>query len=569
MNETHASTAISIAPHTKLYLPSIRLFSVACALLFTLCFSVLTAYADGQPGGNITDPVIRAVDIAKPSVVRIITATAGRLTVHFAPGNDVVFPQNAGNQNGYSIVFSGSGTFISSKADILTADHVVNPPQPDLQDVLYTKAADDVANFINRKNQPGAGQVTSAQVAQALASGQLPSTSSFEKPISEVFLSTDYTGPLNATSIDTIPPNLHAHVDVIKKESAFDQKDVAIIHAAFTFDTPSVQLGDSSTVQQQDTLTIIGFPGNGDVSFKPTELLTSSVNKIMVSSIKTTDNGAPVIQVGGNVEHGDSGGPALDSKGNVVGIVSFGLTGPGSTGSTSFLQASNSARDLVQSLTLNTTPGNFQQLWSNAFTDYAASSPGHWHKAQQEFQQLVTNYPNFKAVTPYLSYTTTQAQTEPVTQSGSTATTDKPGLSLSFPGLILALVALALLALLAVFLFGVVRRPRKNNVQPGVYSDRPLGSSPVTQPNGPVFTDSIPMTPRLEDDGMAAFGAPTPSGTMQQRTVPPFTQSADIPPAALTPYVWRCGHPNQPNSRFCGVCGAPAPQAPQRRQVEQ
>src|SRR5204863_6161400 len=144
---------------------------------------------------------------------------------------------------------------------------------------------------------------------------------------------------------------------------------VAIIHVNMN-DMPSVLLGDSTSVQTQDNLRIIGFPGNGDVSNNPSDLLTLSVNNVFVSSIKTTDAGAQVIQVGGNVEHGDSGGPALDSNGAVVGIVSFGLVNSGSPGGTSFLQASSSARDLVQSLNLNTAPGAFQQAWSKAMTDY-------------------------------------------------------------------------------------------------------------------------------------------------------------------------------------------------------
>src|SRR5262249_5743201 len=138
--------------------------------------------------------------------------------------------------------------------------------------------------------------------------------------------------------------------------------------------------------------------------------------------IKTTDQGAQVIQVGGNVEHGDSGGPALDSNGNVVGIVSFGLSTPDSPGSTEFLQASNSARKLAQSIHLDTTPGPFEKAWSQAFNDYAATTPGHWHKAAQELTALQTNYPQFKAVQPYLQYAQAQAKQEKVQQSGSTPT---------------------------------------------------------------------------------------------------------------------------------------------------
>src|SRR5205807_265503 len=201
---------------------------------------------------------------------------------------------------------------------------------------------------------------------------------------------------------------------------------------------------------------------NGDVSTKPTDLLTSSINKINVSSIKTTDSGAEVIQVGGNVEHGDSGGPALDNTGAVVGIVSFGLSTPDSPGGTSFLQASNSARDLVQSLHLDATPGAFQKSWNQAFSDYAASTPGHWHKAQEEFAKIAANYPLFKAVAPYLSYAQAQARNEQVPNSSRTT-----GSSTGNPlgAYLWTIGAIVIILLLAALLFGVVvrRRGRKSS----------------------------------------------------------------------------------------------------------
>src|SRR2546427_8868335 len=234
-------------------------------------------------------------------------------------------------------------------------------------------------NQVLKANPP----VTPNQVAAELASGQLPSNTQYSTPQSQVYLSTDYTGPLSAQDIQQIPANLYAPVDRIEKQSAVNQADVAIIHVSNMTDLAMVQLGNSSSVQQQDNLTIIGFPGNGDIAGNSaTDLLTLSVNKVFVSSIKTTDTGAPVIQVGGNVEHGDSGGPALDNQGTIVGIVSFGSAS--GQGSTSFLQASSSASALVQSLGLNTTPGPFQKAWFQAFTDYSSNLPGHWHKARSE-----------------------------------------------------------------------------------------------------------------------------------------------------------------------------------------
>src|SRR5258708_32640238 len=289
---------------------------LACLTILGMAGGTPAVYADGTPGGNVADPVVRAVDIAKPAVVRIFTFLTGQLTVRFPATQNVTFPRGG---SGYQIGLSGSGTFITAHGDVLTADHVVNPPSQDLDQFLQQQEAQDIANYMNgvlKANPP----VTPDQVTAELASGQLPSNTQYGTPQSQVYLSTDFTGPLNVRDIRSIPSNLFAPVDRIEKQSSFTDKDVAIIHVSNMNDHAMVQLGDSQGVQQQDNLTIIGFPGNGDVSNIATDLLTLSISQIFVNSIKTTDTRAQVIQVSGNVDHGDSGGPVLDNSGTIGGI---------------------------------------------------------------------------------------------------------------------------------------------------------------------------------------------------------------------------------------------------------
>ncbi len=562
---------------------------MVCLTILVMAGSAPAAYADGMPGGNVSDPVVRAVDIAKPAVVRIITFLTGQLTVHFSATQDVTFPQGG---NGYDLVLSGSGTFITAHGDILTADHVVNPPRSDLDQFLQQQAAPDVATYINQvlnANPP----VSPDQVAAKLASGQLPSNTQYNTPQSRAYLSTDYTGPLNVPDVQSIPASLYAPVDRIEQQSSFNQKDVAIIHVSNMDDRAMVQLGDSSNVQQQDDLTIIGFPGNGDVSSNPTDLLTLSVNKVFVSAIKTTDTGAPVIQVGGNVEHGDSGGPALDTNGNIVGIVSFGSNG----GSTSFLQASNSARALVQSLKLDTTPGRFQKTWQQAFADYASNATGHWHKAQREFQQIAVQYPSFKAIKPSLDYATAQAKNEKLSQQATQpSSTGSPVLNALTSKW--TIIGAGVLLLLAILLFGgvVLQRRRGKQVPASMTPASSLNMlSPVSTPSP---TQSRPISPSQPaygppvNEGMAAFGAPLspaplrpvqppaqpapgqpqrfPPGPMPSQPPTVSTSSPTVPSnfsGALVP--WPCGHMNRPIARYCSVCGEPAPQAPTMRKYEQ
>ncbi|HYL42455.1 MAG TPA: trypsin-like peptidase domain-containing protein [Ktedonobacteraceae bacterium] len=540
----------------------VLLLAFVCLIINgTLISTTAPAMAAGRPGGNVNDPVVRAVDIAEPAVVRILTSVGGHLTVHFSATNSVTFPQTSA---AYPLGLSGSGTFISAHGDILTADHVINPPHDQsLDQYLDQRAAPDVATYINQNAKQGSSQVTADQVQQALDSGQLNADRRYDSAVSEAYLSTSYTGPLSASDFQSLPDNMHAAVDRIEMESAVNAKDVAIIHVNMN-DTPSVQLGDSGNVQQQDELTIIGFPGNGDVSTKPTDLLTSSVNKINVSSIKTTDSGAEVIQVGGNVEHGDSGGPALDTSGSVVGIVSFGLSSPNSPGGTSFLQASNSARDLVRSLNLNTTPGSFETTWSQAFADYAANTPGHWHKALQGFQKIAANYPLFKAVTPYLEYTQSQARNEQLPQQSAGQNTPAPN---TFQAYALTIGAIAVLLILSVLMFGVVIRRRRKKTPDATskpVGDRmPLGPPVATMPQQrPGPPNGVSPNQAGFDQSMAAFGAPVPGTTLPQTGAPPSVLSGTLRP-------WPCGHMNRSNARYCSICGEPAPPPPTQRRIEQ
>jgi S1-C subfamily serine protease len=550
----------TLSPLARWFSRLLPAFGLVCLFIIGTALTSTTAFASTRPGGNVADPAVRAVDIAEPAVVRIITTLGGHLTVHFSQTNDVTFPQGTGNS--YPLQLSGSGTFISAHGDILTADHVINPPHDQsLSQFLDDSAAKDVATYINLNAKAGS-QVTADQVDQELKSGQLAATPGYDPATSEVFLNTSYTGPLSAPDFSSLPFQIHAAVDRIEKESSFNEKDVAIIHTGLN-DMASVQLGDSGSVQQQDHLTIMGFPGNGDVSSKPTDLLTASINTISVSSIKTTDAGAQVFQVGGNVEHGDSGGPALDSNGAVVGIVSFGLVSSNSPGGTSFLQASNSARDLVQSLNLNTTPGPFQKAWSQAFTDYASTTAGHWHKSQREFEQIATKYPLFKGITPYLTYTKDQAKTENTaltTQPNKTAPTN------AFAAYALTIGGIALLLLLLGLLFMVFFR-RKKPTTPSTAKARPFAQDPspvaVMQqgPNPPAGNVTKQRQASSLDDGMTAFGAPP-------KTAQPAPASIQtVVSGTLRP--WPCGHMNRSNARYCSICGEPAPPPPTSRRMEQ
>jgi serine protease Do len=538
----------------------ILLVTSACLL------SSLTVYADSAPGGNIADPAVRAVDVAEPAVVRIITTIKGHLTVHFPPTTQVTFPQQ--DNGSYSLQLSGTGIFITSRGDILTTDHVVNPPKgKTLDQMLYNAAAQDVANYINQNAKQSSSQVTKDDAIQQLSSGQLSSTTSYDSPVSSVvYLSTSYTGPLTASDLSSLPTGVSWQVDQIKKESP-DQQDLAIVHAPIQ-DAPSVQLADSSKIANQGSFTVIGFPGNVDTTQQANDFLTLSVNTVASSLQQTQATATPAVDP--NRDNGNGGGLVVDSRGNIVGLISSTSNISGS----SLSQANNNERAMLNSLNMDTTPGQFQQSWSQAFQDYTSTDPlsasaspvqigcmgtgcaSHWQKALDDFNQLATNYPNFKAAQPYLNYVQQQVQSEQITPTAAPSPTVPPSpqahqssnpkpkvAPVAFPSMqVLTITAIILLLGLVVLLFAVIGgRAKKANLVKNTGQESNANASKNPQ-----------------DEIRRESGEKSANSSLSNSPLPNVSEGSSSQ-STLVLKIWPCGHMNRPGARFCSICGEAAP----------
>lgn len=124
--------------------------------------------------------------------------------------------------------------------------------------------------------------------------------------------------------------------------SPVEQRDMALLKIQPTSGRAlsSVMVGDSSMVEINDSLTVIGYPWTGDISM---ESIMTPTNTSAIVSARKMIGGAEVLQIDGNVTFGNSGGPVLSDTGEVIGIVSF-----GTSEQTSFLVTSNDVKELIR-----------------------------------------------------------------------------------------------------------------------------------------------------------------------------------------------------------------------------
>jgi serine protease Do len=156
----------------------------------------------------------------------------------------------------------------------------------------------------------------------------------------------------------------------------FKGKDVAVIKISAT-DLPTVALGDSESVRVQDPVLVIGYPATASATLGDNPYISSESDLVPtatnghVSALKTTSSGTPVLQTDTLITHGNSGGPAFDQNGKVIGIATFGSQ---EAAGFNFLVPINTAMEFVRQTGVGPTSGNFNQVWDQALDLYDAGS---------------------------------------------------------------------------------------------------------------------------------------------------------------------------------------------------
>jgi serine protease Do len=97
-----------------------------------------------------------------------------------------------------------------------------------------------------------------------------------------------------------------------RPERSDPRLDLALVHVGGA-SVPPLPLGDASTVSQGDTVYFYGSPRGLDFT----------LGQALVSHAGRSLRGLSYLQVDGNVNAGNSGGPLLDARGQVVGVVTL------------------------------------------------------------------------------------------------------------------------------------------------------------------------------------------------------------------------------------------------------
>lgn len=148
-------------------------------------------------------------------------------------------------------------------------------------------------------------------------------------------------------------------------------KDVSILKIEAR-NLPTAELGDSDAVTIGETVHVIGYPGAAQINIisKESRLVEQTISTGTITAGKRDVKGTPVIQTDASASKGNSGGPCINTKGQVIGILSYGY---GEAGTFNWLVPINTAKEFVQAAGVDTKQHSlFDKEWEKALRSFEA-----------------------------------------------------------------------------------------------------------------------------------------------------------------------------------------------------
>jgi serine protease Do len=289
---------------------------------------------------------------------------------------------------------TGTGFLFRPDGYLITNGHVVadaNLKDVEASDALKARLRQEFLNALQQglisryiANQIGR-QLTPEEEAHVARSGY---SISISKPTLQVILP-------NAKVLDA---------EIFQYSAAVDQKgkDVAILKIPGS-NLPTVALGNSDNVRLQDPIMVLGYPalaspwsGSSVSSLISMESsLEPTATNGHISALKTESIGTPLLQSDVAITHGNSGGPAFNINGEVIGLATYGAQ---EVQGFNFLVPVNTAMEFVRQSGVAPETGAFNKHWANALDLYDDKQCSH---AIAEFDNVAQFMPGLPDAAKY------------------------------------------------------------------------------------------------------------------------------------------------------------------------
>ena len=331
---------------------------------------------------------------AKPAVVHIFCTVEGEVS---SQDGQVLW-------KGMISGSSGSGFIINPNGYLVTNGHVVADVHESNSDLMRLKA---IINFIQSKVIPQleikARRRYSDAEKQALVAKLYPKYKNLKVTLKKqilVLLSNKRAYPAEvkeySPAVNPLPGGAGTLVQQLPgiKITTKTGKDVSILKIE-TRNLPTVKLGDSSSVQIGETIHVIGYPGaaQSPILSQESKLVEQTITTGHISGGKIDIKGTPMIQTDANIIWGNSGGPCINERGEVIGIVSYvGIAKGQAFSGFNWLVPINTAKEFIRAAGIDTNERSlFDKEWEKALNFFTNKN---YRKAEEAVKNVLVYMPD-------------------------------------------------------------------------------------------------------------------------------------------------------------------------------
>jgi serine protease Do len=191
---------------------------------------------------------------------------------------------------------------------------------------------------------------------------------------------------------------------VVVQGQSMPGKDIAILKIQVPAEMPMLTLAPAELPQVGQQLYVYGYPGpvtnndfvSAESAIEPT--LTTGI----ISAIKKSVGGWPLIQMDANINHGSSGGPVCNDKGEVVGLTTFGSlenTG-GLAAGLNFAVPVSILDEFLDSAGIRPVPSSVTRFFADALSFYEAHQ---YRNALHLFEKVGRLNPQYPGINTYIA----------------------------------------------------------------------------------------------------------------------------------------------------------------------
>jgi serine protease Do len=187
---------------------------------------------------------------------------------------------------------------------------------------------------------------------------------------------------------------------VVIKGMPMPGKDVAILKIDSDAEVPTLKISAEKLPQVGEQLYVYGYPApvtNNDFVAAESAIEPTFTTGI-VSAIKNSVNGWPVIQTDANINHGSSGGPVCNIKGEVIGLTTFGSieNGGGLAAGLNFAIPVMILKEYLDSAGIVPKPSRPARLFAEGLDWYEKKHYSRALKVFEEMKKMKVSYPSLE-----------------------------------------------------------------------------------------------------------------------------------------------------------------------------